>query len=272
MNELILNWCGTERWVHLTLNARGVAELWINRSDCHNAFNAQVIEDLINALGQLKQQPGLRAMILRGAGKHFSAGADLNWMREQGRLDETANRADADRLAELMQTLDTLPCPVAVVVQGAAYGGALGLVACADFALGLPSARFCLSEVRLGLIPAVISPYVQRAMGYRHMRHLTLSAEPFGADRALTLDLLHEIVEEEDLEDRLNAWVDQCLANGPEAVRSAKTLLTELLYHPIDNHARRLTGKAIAERRLSAEGQEGLSAFLEKREPNWRQS
>lgn len=263
-------WRSNDQTVALTRDNRGIAELTLHRADKHNAFNAEVIEALIEALALTAQDRTLRAVLLRGEGKHFSAGADLNWMRTLGQADFESNLQDAGRLACLMQALDTLPKPTAVLVQGAAYGGALGLIACCDFAVALPDARFCLSEVRLGLIPAVISPYVQRSMGHRHTRAYAVSAEVFDAEAACKSGLVHEIHTPDQALARAREWLELTLGNGPEAMAAAKGLLRELAGDSPETDAIEKTTAAIAERRLSTEGQEGLSAFLEKRTPSWR--
>ncbi|NRF50248.1 enoyl-CoA hydratase/isomerase family protein, partial [Pseudomonas stutzeri] len=178
--------------IELNKDARGVATLWLNRADKNNAFDAQVIGELNAALAQVQDDAGIRFLILRGRGKHFSAGADLGWMRESAKLDYQANLADAHELGELMQRLYQLPQPTLAVVQGAAFGGALGLIACCDMAISARDALFCLSEVRIGLAPAVISPYVVKAIGERATRRHALTAERLDGTRARELGLLAE--------------------------------------------------------------------------------
>lgn len=249
---------------------RGYATLWLNRPEKNNAFNAQMIRELTAALKSLDENPDLRFLLLRGRGKHFSAGADLSWMQESAHLDFHANLDDSQRLAELMYSLQQLRVPTLAVVQGAAYGGAVGLIACCDLAIGAGNARICLSEVRVGLIPAVISPFVVHAIGRRATRRYALSAEAFDGRRARELGLFAECYGEEDLESAVQQWTDQWLLNSPQALKTCKELLNEVGHGQLSPDLRRYTENAIARIRVSAEGQEGLKSFLEKRKPNWQ--
>ena len=248
--------------IELNKDARGVATLWLNRADKNNAFDAQVIGELNAALAQVQDDAGIRFLILRGRGKHFSAGADLGWMRESAKLDYQANLADAHELGELMQRIYQLPQPTLAVVQGAAFGGALGLIACCDMAIGARDALFCLSEVRIGLAPAVISPYVVKAIGERATRRYALTAERFDGTRARELGLLAAALEQ---------WVANLLLNSPQALKACKDLLLEVGDGDFSADLRQTTEQAIARLRTSPEGQEGLSAFLEKRTPAWQE-
>ncbi|MDD1508678.1 gamma-carboxygeranoyl-CoA hydratase [Pseudomonas sp. CNPSo 3701] len=256
--------------LELHIDPRGVATLWLNRPDKHNAFNAEMIAELIQALRQLSADDGLRFVILRGRGKHFSAGADLAWMQASAKLDYAANLHDAHELGELMNLLYHLPCPTLAVVQGAAFGGAVGLTACCDIAIGVSDALFSLSEVRIGLAPAVISPYVVQAIGERAARRYALSAERFSGERARELGLLAECYPPAELEGELEQWIATLLLNSPQAMRETKALLHGVGSGVLSDALRQRTESVIAGIRISEEGQEGLSAFLQKRTPAWQ--
>lgn len=246
----------------------GIARLTLARPELHNAFDAQMISELNDALANVAADQQLRVLILQAQGKNFSAGADLHWMRSMAEQDYQQNIADAGQLSRLMEQLDALPQTTIAQVQGAAFGGAVGLIACCDIAIADAAASFCLSEVKIGLIPAVISPYVMRAIGTRQARRYLLSAERFNADTALQLGLLHEVSDQ--LAQRVNDLANQLLANGPAAMRAAKRLIHQLDQQVLDRAVRDLTIAQIAEIRVSPEGQEGLTAFLEKRTPRWK--
>ncbi len=247
----------------------GVARLTLKRPEVHNAFNDELIADLTAALKRLEQDPAVRAVLLAAEGKSFSAGADLNWMKRMAGYSEEENRADARGLAGLMRRLDGLAKPTVALVQGAAYGGGVGLVACCDIAIAATRASFCLSEVKLGLIPAVISPYVIAAIGARAARRYFVTAERFDAEAALRLGLVQEVVAPEELEAAGRRVLDALLAGGPEAQAAAKRLVRDLAGLPIDDALVEETAKRIAEVRAGAEAREGVSAFLEKRPPAW---
>ncbi|MGH8171699.1 MAG: enoyl-CoA hydratase-related protein [Rhodanobacteraceae bacterium] len=248
-----------------------VARITLNRPNVHNAFDDALIAELTAALLDCELDASVRSVVLTGEGASFSAGADLNWMRGMAKAGETANREDAMRLAVLMRTLNFLAKPTIARVNGAAYGGGVGLVACCDLAIGVESAKFALSEVKLGLVPAVISPYVVAAIGVRHARRLFISGEVFEAPMAERIGLLHESV----AADQLDAAVDRALhflaKGGPLAQGEAKRLalraagITRESAERIDVENAQL----IAHLRVSAEGQSGLAAFLEKRAPDW---
>lgn len=257
--------------VQLDFDPRGFATLWLDRADKNNAFNATMIRELIDALDRVKDHPELRFLILRGRGKHFSAGADLAWMREAAELDYDANLTDAHELGELMYNLYHLPLPTLAVVQGAAFGGAVGLAACCDIAIGAEDALFSLSEVRIGLAPAVISPFVVKAIGERAARRYALSAERFNGPRARELGLLAETYPAAELDAALERWIAELQLNSPQAMRATKDLLGEVGSAELSPALRRHTESAIARLRVSAEGQEGLRAFLEKRSPAWQE-
>ncbi|MDP4536444.1 enoyl-CoA hydratase/isomerase family protein [Alkalimonas collagenimarina] len=258
-----------ETYIDLSITPQGVANLSLNRPEVHNAFDDTMIEQIIDALQQLADDPSVRVLVLKANGKNFSAGADLNWMRSMAEKDYQQNLDDAGRLAELMRLLDVFPKPTIAVVQGAAFGGAVGLVACCDIAIADPKASFCLSEVKIGLIPAVISPYVMRAIGERASRRYFITAERFFADEAHRLGLVHQIAESDSLDDSAQQMIKQLLQNSPAAVSAAKALIANVSQQAIAEPVITKTTEAIAQIRVSAEGQEGLTAFLTKRSPNW---
>lgn len=252
-------------------DSRGFATLWLNRPAAHNAFNATMIRELVLAIDALAADKSLRFVLLRGRGKHFCTGADLAWMQAAAQLDYSANLEDARLLSELMYNLQALKVPTLAVVQGAAFGGAVGLVSCCDLAIGSEDAQFSLSEVRIGLIPAVISPFVVQAIGERAMRRYALSAERFDGFRARELQLLAECYPAAELESRVEEWINRLLQNGPQAMRACKELLREVGTGNLTPALRRYSETAIARLRVSPEGQEGLNAFLEKRPANWQE-
>ncbi|MBY5990694.1 enoyl-CoA hydratase-related protein [Ferrimonas balearica] len=256
---------------YIELTQQGpLARLTLNRPDKHNAFNAETIAELLDALARVAEDNALSLLVLDARGKHFCAGADLAWMKAQAQMDAEANLADARQLAELMRRLDTLPIPVLAQVQGAAFGGALGLIACADVVVAQPDSLFCLSEVKLGLIPAAISPYVSRAIGPRQMRRYALTAERFDGAQAQALGLVHELAEQPA--EAAQPLIDALLANGPQALRAGKSLLALVSDAPIDEALCEETARRIAAIRVTPEGQEGLQAFFDKRPPAWQHS
>jgi methylglutaconyl-CoA hydratase len=256
-------------YTQVSIDTRGVATLTLNRPEVHNAFDDKMIAELIDVLRDLAQNNDVRLMVLAANGKNFSAGADLNWMRSMAQKDYQQNLADAEELADLMYQLDKFPKPTIALVKGAAFGGALGLVACCDIAIAESKASFCLSEVKIGLIPAVISPYVMRAIGERQSRRYFITAERFTANTALELGLLHQVTNEGELDTCAESFIATLLQNSPQAMCAAKTLIHNIYNRKISNNVIAHTTQAIAEIRVSDEGQEGLTAFLEKRKPAW---
>ncbi|MGB0359809.1 MAG: enoyl-CoA hydratase-related protein [Endozoicomonas sp.] len=251
-------------------NINGViATLCLNRPEVGNALNAVLIADFHQALDELDELP-VRLLILKASGKHFCTGADLSWMREAKEFSEEENRLDAQQLAQLIQRIDLFPAPTMAVVQGAAYGGAIGLISACDIALASESARFCLSEVKLGLIPAVISPYVIRAMGEHQARRYFLTTEIISSRQAQQLNLIHEHCHEDKLNDTAQMLCEQILHNAPLAMAAAKELIRYVNNKTIDESLINHTCEIIANIRISEEGQEGLSAFLDKRPPKWK--
>lgn len=255
-----------------TINNDGVATLTLNRPHIHNAFDDTTIALMTEQLIELGSCDKVRAVVLAANGKNFSAGADMNWMKRMISYSEQQNHQDAMALATLLQTLYQLPKPTIARVQGAAFGGAVGLIACCDMAIGSKLSKFCLSEVKIGLIPATIGPYVIDAIGPRLAKRYFQTAEVFSARRARRIGLLSEAVAEDQLDDTIASLLQHLLANGPKAVSAAKQLVQDIAYQPISEALMQDTSARIATLRTSDEGQEGLSAFLEKRAPAWREN
>ncbi len=253
-----------------TLDDRGVATLTLNRPQLHNAFDDAQIAKLTAAFERIGADPAVRVLVLRGAGKSFSAGADLDWMRRMADYTEAENLRDAGGLATLMRVLDRLPKPVVGLVQGAAYGGGVGLVAACDIAIASDAASFCLSEVKLGLIPAAISPYVVAAIGARQARRWFQTAEVISAARAREIGLVHEVVPADALEATLQTVLTALSQGAPEAQAEAKDLVFLVADRAVDDALAHETAARIAKRRATAEGREGVAAFLAKRAPSWR--
>ncbi len=249
--------------------APGVTRVTLNRPDVHNAFDDVLIDELDKTFARIDDDESVRVVVLAANGKSFSAGADLNWMKRMATYDRGDNVADAIRLGELMHRIATLSKPVIGLIQGAAYGGGVGLVACCDISIASERARFCLSEVKLGLIPAVISPYVVEAIGARQARRYFVTAERFDAHQAHKMGLVHDVVPEDALDSEGAKFVELLLPNGPRAMAAAKDLIASVAHRPIDRAVIEETARRIADARAGAEGREGVSAFLEKRPPNW---
>ena len=253
-----------------TLIERGVATVWLNRPEVHNAFDEHAIRELTTTLATLDGDASVRAVVLAGHGKSFCAGGDLDWMRRMAGYGREENLRDAAALAEMLRTLATLSKPTLARVHGAALAGGTGLVAACDIAIAAPEASFGTTEVRLGLIPATISPYVVRAIGARAAQRYFLTGERFDADEALRLGLVHEVVAADKLDTRVGELLDALLAAGPQALASAKRLVAEVAGRPIDAALIVRTTELIADARGSDEAREGIAAFFEKRKPGWR--
>jgi len=249
--------------------ADGVAWITLNRPEIHNAFDDVLIGALTRELEALGGADDVRAVVLTGSGRSFSAGADLNWMRRSSTYGEAENLADARALARLMATLDQLPKPTVARVNGAALGGGVGLVVCADVAIASDLASFGTTEVRLGIIPAVIGPYVVAALGRRWARRLMVTGERIGAQEALRIGLVHEVTHDDDLDHAVDRVLGEIRRGGPQAIAEAKRLVNDLGARPIDDAVREETARRIAAIRASPEGGDGIAAFLEKRKPGW---
>lgn len=246
-----------------------VARITLRRPEVRNAFNDEVIAQLKSAFEEVGQRGDVRAVVLAAEGPAFCAGADLNWMRRMADYTREQNLADAAGLAAMLQTIYECPKPTLARVQGDAFAGGVGLVAACDIAISVDSATFCLSEVKLGLIPATISPYVIRAMGARAAHRYFLTAERFSAARARDMGLVHEVVSVDLLDETVQS-LTQALSNaGPEAVTVCKKLLHDVAYRDIDAQLLSETVQGIADIRASAEGREGVQSFLQKRKPGW---
>lgn len=252
------------------IDGRGVATVTLNRPAVRNAFDDRLIADLTAVLQRLGVDPTVRLLLLTGSGSCFSAGGDLNWMRRMAQYTEAENFADAMQLAELLRILNEFPKPTVARVNGPAYAGGLGLVCCCDVAIAAEEATFAISEVRLGLVPGTISPYVVAAIGARMARRFFLTAEPFTAAEAHRIGLVHGVSPLTALDDTVATVIANLMQGGPEAQARAKRLVADVAGRPVTEAVRQLSARAIAEGRASAEGQQGLAAFFEKRKPAWR--
>ena len=249
--------------------AEGRATVTLNRPDVHNAFDDKLIALLTRELDALDRNPTVGVVVLAAAGKSFCAGADLKWMRRMAEYSEAENQADAEALAALMKTLNRLSKPTVAEVQGAAYGGGVGLICCCDIAIASKAAQFSISEVKLGLIPSVISPYVVAVIGERQARRYALGAETFDAIEAKRIGLVHEVTAAKDLQAAVDAMVEALLANGPAAMAETKDQIAGVVNRPVDDRLIAAAAARIARIRVSDEGREGVAAFLEKRKPGW---
>jgi len=258
--------------VLFNVNEQGVATVTLNNPEKHNAFDDSIIANLTTILDDIAQRDDIRVVILASTGKSFSAGADLGWMKRMASYNYEDNLADANALANMLKALNFLPQPTIAKIQGAAFGGAVGLASCCDIVIAANKASFCLSEVKLGLIPATISPYVVNAIGLKASRRYFQTAERFFADKAQQLGLVDEIVTLDELDQSVNNITDMLLANAPKAVRAAKQLAFDVAYQEINQALLTDTSERIAALRVSTEGQEGLSAFFDKRPPAWQQA
>ncbi len=258
--------------VLLTVDELGVATVTLNNNEKHNAFDDEIIKTLENIFNDVATRSDINVMVLTSNGKSFSAGADLAWMKRMASYSYEDNLTDANAVANMLKALNFIPQPTIAKVQGAAFGGAVGLASCCDIVIASKKASFCLSEVKLGLIPATISPYVVDAIGLKAARRYFQTAERFFADKAMQLGLVDEVVEPEELSLEVDKMVKTLLANGPMAMRQAKQLAFDVAYQTIDSELLKDTSERIATIRVSKEGQEGLSAFFEKRSPSWQQS
>ena len=260
----------SKNFKHLLIQTNhGVGILWLNRPELRNAFNDDMIAELTTALKALEADAAIRAVVLAGAGPAFCAGADLNWMKRMSGYSFAQNHADAMGMATMLHTLYTLKKPTIARVHGAAFAGGVGLVAACDMAVAAYEAEFCLSEVKLGLIPATISPYVVRAMGERASRRYFLSAERFTAAEAYRVGLLSDIAPAAELDGRINELLEQLLLGGPGAQALSKDLIRAVAGTLLTADLVSDTASRIATARASAEGKEGVTAFLEKRAPAW---
>lgn len=246
-----------------------LATVTLNRPELRNAFNEHAIAELALAFDELGRIEEVRAIVLAANGPSFCAGADLNWMKKMAGYSHSENREDAARLADMLRTIYLCPKPTVAKVQGDCYAGGMGLVAACDIVVASEAANFCLSEVKLGLIPATISPYVIKAMGEQASRRYFLTAERFDAQEAHRIGFAHQVVPAEALDASVAAIVKSLVSNSPNAVREAKKLVREVVGQPVDDALLADTANRIAEIRASLEGREGVASFLEKRKPTW---
>jgi methylglutaconyl-CoA hydratase len=255
--------------IGVVIDADGIATVTLDRPEIHNAFDDVMVAELTHALRELDADPRVRVVIIAANGKSFSSGANLNWMKQMATYSEAQNAKDAAGLAELMHTLYSLSRPTIARVHGPAYAGGLGLVACCDIAIATREATFCLTEVRLGLIPAVVAPYVIAAIGERQARRYFLTAERFSAAEAFRIGLIHDLVEEDELGGALNTVVTQLFMGGPKALAQCKEWIGQVAHSQIDERLVADSARRIAKLRASPEGREGIAAFLEKRDSSW---
>jgi methylglutaconyl-CoA hydratase len=256
--------------IQVSTDSRGIATLTLNRPERRNAFDDALIGELTAAFRAIAADREVRALVLTGAGSAFSAGGDLNWMRRMAGYGEAENYADAMALATMLRTLDELPKPTIARVNGAAFAGGVGLICCCDMAVAADSAVFSISEVRLGLVPSTIGPYVVAAIGARAARRYFLTGETFAVADAVRIGLVHEAVAAAELDGAVERIVAALLAGGARAQGRAKRLIAELANRAVDDAVMALTARTIAEARASEEGREGVTSFLEKRAPAWR--
>jgi methylglutaconyl-CoA hydratase len=247
----------------------GIGIVTLNRPEVHNAFNEVLIAELTDAARHLGDDARVRVVVLTGSGTSFCAGADLNWMKKMAAYSHEENVADAAALAEMLRALNDVPKPTLARVHGPAFGGGVGLVACCDIAIAAAEATFALTESKLGLVPATISPYVVEAIGARHARRYFLTAERFEAAEAYRIGLVHDIVPISQLDDRINEMLGPLLLAGPNAQRECKALIRAVAHRPVTDKVIADTVQRIASVRASPEGKEGVAAFLGKRSAGW---
>ncbi len=255
--------------LEITPRGNAVAQITMSRPDVFNAFDEVMIGELDAAFEQLINDAGVRVIVLAGAGKHFSAGADLKWMQRASEESREWNLADARRFAAMLGKIDACPKPTLARIQGAALGGGVGLACTCDVAIAADNASFAVSEARFGILPAAISPYVINAVGKRHARRLALTMSRIRAAEALALGLVHQVSTLEDLDTAVDAAIAELLAGGPHAQREIKALFAQLEVGPVTAEVRELTAQTISRVRGTAEAREGFAAFLDKRPPDW---
>ena len=255
---------------HIEVEQRGAARwLWLNRPEVRNAFNDELIADIAQAFADVEAAAQTRVVVIAARGPAFCAGADLNWMRAMSGFSHADNHADALKVARMFHAVHSCSRPVIARVQGDAFGGGVGLVAACDVAVAAETASFILSEVKLGIVAATISPHVVRAMGARHAARYMLTAEKFAAPRARELGLVHELANAAGLDGAVETIVQSVLTASPSALAATKRLLADVVEAPMDDVLLAATAKCIADARVSPEGREGIAAFLEKRAPSW---
>lgn len=253
--------------VLVTTDERGICTIKLNRPEIHNAFDIDLIQDLSIQLTFASDDDFIRAIIITGEGNSFSSGADIDWLKAMIKQDHETNSMEAYQMAQILQKLYALPKPTIARINGSAFGGALGIIACCDIAIATTVSEFAFTEVNLGIIPAVVSPYIVSAIGYRHAKRLFISGKHISAKQAQALGLIHEVVDTDELDDSVEQEVKLLLQAGPSAQQECKRLVQKLA--GISDDLSNYTAELIAQIRISKEGQEGLNAFLEKRKPDW---
>ncbi len=251
------------------LTPDGVLYVVMNRPEVQNAFNSDQIVLLIEALENAASNPEVKVVVLCGEGKNFCAGGDINYMKRMGQNSFQENKEDALQLAHLMHTLNEFPKPTIARVNGAAYGGGVGLLCCCDMAFGTEDTKICLSEVKIGMVPATIAPYVMKAIGLRNAHRLMLTAEVMQGQEAVNCNFLNDIFPTSEFSKRVDALALKITTNAPNALQVTKSILLNLAHQPVDEGVIDYTADVIASVRESDEGREGLSSFIEKRKPNW---
>lgn len=269
LTNLGLEQSNTQASVLEFLSPEGVLYIVMNRPSVHNAFNSEQILLLTEALEQAEENPKVKMVVLTGEGKNFCAGGDINYMRSMGQNSFEENKEDALQLAHLMHTLNEFPKPTIARVNGAAYGGGVGLVCCCDMAFGTEDTKICLSEVKIGMVPATIAPYVVKAIGLRNAHRLMLTAEVVQGQQAVTSQFLNGLFPSSEFDEKITELANKITTNAPNALEITKALLLNLAHQPIDEGVIDYTADVIASVRDSEEGKEGLTSFLEKRKPDW---
>ena len=253
----------------LSARAPGVAQVTMSRPEVFNAFDEAMIGELDVAFAQLSEDSAVRVIVLAGAGKHFSAGADLQWMQRASVAARDSNLEDARRFAAMLHRIEACPKPTIARVHGAALGGGVGLACACDLAVGAEEASFCISEAKFGILPAAIGPYLVNAVGRRQARRLALTATRISAAEAQAIGLVHRVVPSGQIDAAIDSWVAELLAGGPAAQREIKQLFAQLAVAPTTAEVRELTAQTISRVRGTEEAREGFAAFLAKRSPNW---
>ena len=260
------------KYIKLNLTKEGIAKIFFSNPKNKNAFNPSMINDIKEAISFLKRSEKCRLLILSGEGNIFSSGADLEWMKKSKNLNFKQNKQEAKNFTEMLKDIDNFPKPTISFINGHAFGGALGIIAVSDFSLSIESSKFCFSEVKLGLIPAMIAPYILRSIGYNATKKLFLTGEVFGAKKALSFGLIDAVVKNFDFKANESRLIKNLLSSAPIAQRKIKSFLKKVSFKEIDSLLIDKTSETISKIRVTKEAQEGLSAFLEKRKPNWNKN
>ena len=256
-------------YTELEIDSLGVATLWLNRPEKFNALNAEFIAELSAKFKEINEKEEIRLFVLRARGKNFCAGADIEWMKASANLSYEENLTDAKYLADMLWALNYIKVPTLVITHGAAYGGAVGLIACCDMAIAIDDSKICLSEVNIGLIPATIGPYVQQTIGYKNSLYYSMTAEVIDAHLAAKIGLVQKVFSANQADSLVDQFIQNLLKKGPKAQQACKELFNKIHVSEFDADLKRYTEEMIAIRRTSDEGQDGLQAFLTKTKPHW---